>query len=255
MEFYGYPTLAEVMLYWNLPSSLWISVFERMSGILNLFKQRPAAQVPAGVWREMYAVKVRGRVEEYLSSLAPEISARLTGGKLSLNGTELSAWPDISRGLDRAADSLANTKDFVIVHGDFCFNNILCEPYMGLVKLLDPRGSFGAGAVGIYGDRKYDWAKLGHSVVGRYDYIVNDLFHLEGDGREFEMQIFDRDWQSDLEGMFWDQCEKEGLDFKQISFIMGTLFLSMTPLHRGQHKRQLAFFLTGLKFMTEASAH
>jgi hypothetical protein len=45
--------------------------------------------------------------------------------------------------------------------------------------------------------------------------------------------------------------EKNGYKFEDIKFIMGTLFLSMCPLHRDSPKRQMTFFLHGLKIINE----
>jgi len=63
------------------------------------------------------------------------------------------------------------------MHGDLCFCNILYDINSQAIKLLDPKGSFGK--IGIYGDIKYDIAKLKHYVHGKYDFIINDLFHLK----------------------------------------------------------------------------
>ena len=71
-------------------------------------------------------------------------------------------WPD----LERAVASLSREGPGSIMHGDFCLSNILYDLRSRICKLLDPRGSFGAS--GIYGDPRYDVAKLYHSVYGLY---------------------------------------------------------------------------------------
>ena len=73
-------------------------------------------------------------------------------------------------------DRLAENVQGCIVHGDLCLSNILYDLRSRICKLLDPRGSFGA--AGIYGDPRYDVAKLYHSIYGLYDFITNDLFHV-----------------------------------------------------------------------------
>jgi hypothetical protein len=198
----------------------------------------------------MYIEKVRARVGEYRAEgVATDSFAEKA---VKLNGLSLLPWSEIEGRSGDFVRELARDSDFTLVHGDFCMGNILCEPYMGLVKLIDPRGSFGESCVGPYGDRKYDWAKLGHSILGRYDYIVNDLFHVVRNEEGYKMVTYDRPWQNELEELYWSYCEHAGIDRRQIQFIMGSLFLSMTPLHKGRANRQLAFFLQGLKYYTEA---
>ena len=43
--------------------------------------------------------------------------------------------------------------------------------------MIDPRGSFGE--YKIHGDKNYDIAKLQHSILGDYDFILNNLFDIE----------------------------------------------------------------------------
>lgn len=252
IEFYGYPTLAEVMLYWNLPGSLWQGVFQRLGEILTQFR-KSAGQLPSSAWSEVYVDKVRERVKAYREQMtAGESEDLFAPSGLRLNGTALMSWREVSDLLPALLKTIQKADDVSLIHGDFCFNNILCEPYGGLIKLLDPRGSFGESAVGIFGDHKYDWAKLGHSVVGRYDYIVNDLFQVSGVAGSYDLTVFDRPWQAELDSLFWSISESSGIEPRTLQIIMGTLFVSMTSLHQDNPKRQLAFFLTGMRFFTQA---
>lgn len=57
-----------------------------------------------------------------------------------------------------------------------------------IFKLIDPRGRLDSEAT-IYGDPRYDIAKLRHSVVGLYDFIVQGLFKLTETDSEFEYKI------------------------------------------------------------------
>src|SRR5690606_40930853 len=42
-----------------------------------------------------------------------------------------------------------------IMHGDFCFSNILFDSRSNRIKLIDPRGINANGEISIYGDQKY----------------------------------------------------------------------------------------------------
>ena len=52
--------------------------------------------------------------------------------------------------------------EFSVIHGDPCFTNILIEETYNFMRLIDPRGSFGS--FDIYGDSRYDLAKIFHSM-------------------------------------------------------------------------------------------
>lgn len=119
-----------------------------------------------------------------------------------------------------------------------------------IIRLIDPRGSFGV--KGIYGDPRYDIAKLRHSVAGMYDFIVADMFEVKkNNDAEFEAEAFG--WQG-LEPIIADfdlQIEKAGYNIQHIKLIEGLLFISMLPLHSDYPKRQLMMFLTGIKRLNE----
>jgi streptomycin 6-kinase len=53
-----------------------------------------------------------------------------------------------------------------VLHGDFCFSNILYDFRMGRIKTIDPRGIDLNNELTIYGDTRYDLAKLSHSILG-----------------------------------------------------------------------------------------
>ena len=59
-----------------------------------------------------------------------------------------------------------------ILHGDFCFSNILYDSRSQKIKVIDPRGINYNKEMTIYGDQKYDFAKLTHSLIGLYDFIM-----------------------------------------------------------------------------------
>jgi hypothetical protein len=136
-----------------------------------------------------------------------------------------------------------------VIHGDFCFSNILFDIGHQIIRLIDPRGSFGP--KGIYGDARYDIAKLRHSVCGLYDYIVADMFELEeADGR-FSSTLFVNGTPRMVGAMFDRLVVDAGYDLDEIRLIEGLLFISMIPLHQGHASRQRLMFLTGLTLLNE----
>ena len=95
--------------------------------------------------------------------------------------------------LTKKLEHLEEKSKLHLIHGDFCFNNILCDPLYTTVKLIDPRGesaprnNYPPG----YGDSRYDLVKLFHSIGGHYDSIVNDLFRLRWQSsKDLEFEVY-----------------------------------------------------------------
>ena len=137
------------------------------------------------------------------------------------------------------------------MHGDFCFNNILYDLNSGILRLIDARGSFGESCVGIYGDIKYDLAKLTHSVIGGYDFIVNGGFHLSADRNQYIYTINFRDTTAYLTSLNRKLIQQFGFKESDILFLVGLLFVSMCPIHQDDPRRQAVMYLHGIKYINE----
>jgi hypothetical protein len=179
----------------------------------------------------------------------PEL-VRLTrqAGPLTVNGRRMqnlpALWPRITAEVDRLAANVEGS----IVHGDLCLSNVLYDLRSRVCKLLDPRGSFGV--AGIYGDPRYDVAKLYHSVYGLYDFLTNDLFHVAVDGDEIRLEIRTRPYHRQIrerfEKVFFPRFER-----REILLLTGLLFASMPALHYDAPARQLAMYTRALELFDE----
>lgn len=136
-----------------------------------------------------------------------------------------------------------------ISHGDACFSNMLYDKRIRLLKLIDPRG---ANAVDdLYLDPHYDLAKLSHSVLGGYDFLVNGVYDVVIDD-ELRMQlvtpepIFD-----ECATLFIDALTQRALDVRRIRLYEASLFMSMLPLHRGEPRNVLAYTLCAAATLDE----
>lgn len=122
-----------------------------------------------------------------------------------------------------------------------------------IVRLIDPRGNFGG--YGIYGDNNYELAKLLHSLDGKYDLIVEDLFEVNLTDEEINYRIFYNQKQDDIKNLFYEKLKEYEIDRKKIQLIESLLFLSMVPLHSDSYDRQLLMISLGIekinKFLKE----
>lgn len=247
MEYYGYPTLAEVFVFENVDPGIWEQVFVHLRDIMVDHFMRHRRPLEAGVLEQMYLGKTRKRLE---SMAGPEELLALVNyeGTIVVNGREVPSiralWPRLEAEVERLAENVQGS----IVHGDLCLSNILYDLRSRVCKLLDPRGSFGAS--GIYGDPRYDVAKLYHSIFGLYDFITNDLFHVSIDGTRIDLDIRSRPQHRQIQERFEKVFFAE-FDRREILLITGLLFASMPALHYDAPRRQMAMVARALQLFGE----
>ena len=250
MEYYGYPTLAEVFVFENVDPAIWEQVFLHMRQIIEQGFMRKQFPLPQGVLQGMYLEKTKRR----LAGLqGPDELVRLVrhAGPLSINGRRVQNLPAVWDRITAEVDRLANNVQGSIVHGDLCLSNVLYDLRSRVCKLLDPRGSFGV--AGIYGDPRYDVAKLYHSVYGLYDFLTNDLFHVSVSGDEIRLAIRARPYHRQIRERF-EKVFFPLFDRREILLLTGLLFASMPALHYDAPARQLAMYVRALELFDELFA-
>lgn len=158
----------------------------------------------------------------------------------------------ISQILNRISPLLPTSAKKTIMHGDFCFSNILYDFKADRIKVVDPRGiDFNKNAT-IYGSYIYDIAKLSHSVIGHYDKIISGLYSLDVSDGNISFNLYDKENISDLEVWFVKQCKvRYGLDRDSILAMQIHLFLSMLPLHADDITRQQALFANTFRLFSD----
>ena len=139
-----------------------------------------------------------------------------------------------------------NCGDFVLLHGDNTFSNMMLDKNMEPV-LIDPRGYFGK--TEIYGDPAYDWAKLYYSIVGNYDQFNR---------KEFTLTIGENDVQLDIRSNGWEQMEEEffnllegEVDRESIRLIHAVIWLSLTTYAWEDYDSICGAFYNGIYYLEE----
>jgi dTDP-glucose pyrophosphorylase len=246
-EYYGYPTLAELFLYGDLHADTWKSILRQVLAIHSEFKQYKGALSKDDIVM-MYTSKVFQRIAETVSQ-DPEWHVYLERETIVFNGVPLRNLHSLKQGIYQKAEQIAENARVCIIHGDLCFSNILFDLNNQIIRLIDPRGRFGQ--KGIYGDPRYDIAKLRHSVHEFYDYIVADMFDLREESERSEAAFYDISVMRSVGDSFDEMIAGSGYGLDEIKFIEGLLFISMLPLHRGHMRRQKMMYLTGLALLNE----
>lgn len=248
MEYYGYNTLAEYMLYWDVKNYTWNKIFFSLEIVLSKFKKYKYS-IGRNAYHKFMYEKLISRVEEFKMQLGND--SKLFDDEIIINGKKYKNINIMMDKIENKVNNLYKENDFCIMHGDLCFNNILYDIKSNIVRLIDARGSFGESCVGIYGDMKYDLAKLTHSVIGSYDFIVNNLFSLICSDDGFAYKVVRRENYEILYDLNINMIKQLEHNEKDILFLVGILFISMCPLHADDVNRQKVMYLHGLKYINE----
>ena len=117
---------------------------------------------------------------------------------------------------------IARVKEYNVIHGDPTFSNTLVDKD-NKIWLIDPRGSFGD--TKIYGDRRYDWAKLYYSAVGNYDSMNSKQFLVNVmSGPVVELDIASNGYERYGDIIL----ERSGMSRREMNLIHASIWLALT---------------------------
>jgi hypothetical protein len=247
IEYLHYPTLTELFVFGRLLNRSWQRIFAACDEFLSACSGHPAPAETAIAARALYFEKTMERLEAF---------ARKRGIDLSAPCRFAGSWlPSLEKIAAITADAIsqANPGHLSLVHGDFCFSNILYDARADLIRVIDPRGLDARGTETAYGDIRYDIGKLYHSVVGRYDHIVAGYYNVRHYGAlDVDLDLPDDASLMSIEKSF-HQAEFAGmmLDDASAHEISILLFLSMLPLHDDDVSRQDAFLANAMRLFLQ----
>lgn len=151
--------------------------------------------------------------------------------------------------LEKRLDELKTTCDhFSFIHGDCTFSNLMIREDDTPV-LIDPRGYFGY--TELYGDERYDWAKLYYSLMGNYDQFNLKRFRLE------ISECADIGVKLDIDSNHWEELESDffeltGADKMEIKLLHAVIWLSLTTYAWQDYDSICGAFYNGLWYLEEA---
>jgi hypothetical protein len=256
MEYYSYPALNDIYLYGNLDLSVWRRVFEAIGNVVHQMHSHRFQPTHSGqlekAMRVMYENKTRSRLKPILEDRR---FARFCDEYVYINGQRCMGVVQCLELLPRLAEAvdMYSLDYFTVIHGDLCLSNILYDRRNSFIRVIDPRGEFGD--VGIFGDMRYDLAKLSHSLEGDYDFMLNGMLESGWYGREFRYAAQLDDRHRGVKHLFHKWFLSDfGEYYTQVKFIESLLFLSMVPLHADRFASQEAFLARGLETFNDVAA-
>ncbi len=242
IEYYDYLTLAEYFTFYPLYDFNKEYIFEKLFNNLNkvYLKNKNISLSFNEYMHEMLIRKTYNRIEKW------NRKDLVNKKELIINGKKyVGLYLLLEKLTNRIEKICSEAIDYVsIVHGDLAFSNILFSPKNMIYKFIDPRGNFVVDT--IYGDYRYDLAKLRHCYHGRYDEIINDLFNVSENKNAINISYFKKEPNYSIMDRI---MEKNNININDIELIEGLLFISMISLHSDYPERQLAFFIQGIKML------
>lgn len=226
--------LNELFVFGSLPTYTWKQIFSSTNNFLNqLHKCRVNEKVNFN-----YEKKTIERLEEFTQKLNLNMNE-----SWYFNGEKLPSLNDIVKNLNLYMNEELES---CYIHGDMHFANIMYDFRSELIKTFDPRGMDFDGKVTPAGHNLYDFAKLQHSVIGLYDFIIAGLYELEySKPYELKFELDSPDNVLDIQNVFNEVFNLN--NHKEVFAITIHLFLSMLPLHDDDEQRQFALLANALR--------
>ncbi len=238
LEYLHHPTLADLFVFGRLEPRTWERILAGCDEFLSGCAGRPAPpDAPTGP--DLYLAKTMERLEAHAQATGLDLDA-----PCRLNGQPLPSLTEMAR---QAAALIPDEPAQTLIHGDFCFSNILYDARADLIRVIDPRGMTPDGQITPYGDLRYDLGKLHHSAVGWYDLIIAGYFRLDRPGPlDFDFTLPADPSRQAVAELFLAR-DFAGRSVAVAPAISVLLFLSMLPLHRDDPRRQTALLANGLR--------
>jgi hypothetical protein len=241
---YSYlPTLAELFVFGALGAAVWSQILRSCEEFLRNCAAATLGAPAGPMLRELVIAKTSQRLRRFADDTGFDVDAMVRYGGRPLPS------------LMQMAEDLAGQIEFGsgrqahVMHGDFCFSNILYDSRVQRIRVIDPRGYVHAGEPSIAGDLRYDMAKLAHSVLGRYDQIIAGRYELDPpDGNRFAIAFEDAPHHAWLQSAL-GRLSVAGVcaGGREVQALTICLFLSMLPLHADRPDRQRAFVANALR--------
>lgn len=250
MEYYAYPTLHEMFIYGNYSMDFWKHVLKNLFEVNSEFSKYALdlnEEEKKQALEKIYFHKTISRLKKVSKN---SVFEKYFLKNFYINHKKYKSLNVIINYLEKWIMQLQlyGLQKFNIIHGDYFFANILFEPNTNIIRLIDPRGDFGG--FGIYGDNRYEMAKLSHSIEGKYDFIVEDLFSLNEFENKITYKINSTSQHESIKNVFYELLSQTE-NIKQIRFIESLLFLSMIPLHNDSISRQKVMMCVGVEILND----
>ena len=257
LEYLHHTPLNELYVFADIPPLLWKKIFKECFSFLGECKAHssPDKKQSSADLSALFTGKTTSRLESFSLESGTPLDTVL---QFRSKGAESRTLELSLEGLVKGSESQLPTSETAssLVHGDFCFSNVLYEFRTNRVKVIDPRGLTPNGAQSIFGDIRYDLAKLSHSVLGMYDWIIAGYHNTVFNGHEISITLPETPKLHDIRQLFLEMVESEfSVTPTEIYAMQVHLFLSMLPLHNDDKHRQKALLANAFRLYDIMERH
>ncbi len=215
-----------------------ITILEKLVAALKKLHQSDSIPADSFSLKEAYFNKTMDRLSQ-IEDLIPFGRKEI----IRINGKHCRNIFFYKRELEKKLEELSCEK-FDFIHGDCTFSNMMLKDNAEPV-LIDPRGYFGY--TELYGDARYDWAKLYYSIVGNYD-----SFNL----KNFQLKIGQDEVMLEIESNGWEDMEEEffkltGTIKEEIQLLHAIIWLSLTTYAWEDYDSICGAFYNGLYYLED----
>ena len=241
-EYLYAPTVSELYVFSSIGRPTWRRILASCGRFLTLCAETSNGRNSSATLLRLVGDKTFKRLEDYATAGGIPIDQPLV-----YDGRPL---PSLVKITDIVSEVVreAHVRPETVMHGDFCFSNMLYNSRNGRISVIDPRGYIEDRQPSVFGDTRYDLAKMAHSIIGRYDHILAGRYELAAHDRRFSIAFADEalgEWLGDaFSAMAVDGVPAAGRTVRAITI---SLFLSMLPLHADRPDRQMAFIANALR--------
>lgn len=241
LEYLYNMALNELFVFAHLSEMTWRQILKQMLSFLSSCRAEKApVEAKVNPLDALFSGKTEQRLQEFCGNRGYDWQRQWQyNGQASMSLKELH---------EASLEHLPSSCEPTLMHGDFCFSNILYDFRKDRIKVIDPRGITSDNVLSIYGYLHYDIAKICHSVIGLYDWIIAGYCRVETKDYKINFALADTSHLSAVQQMFIDALAEHYQLTKPTLYAMQIqLFLSMLPLHSDDTVRQDALMANAFR--------
>jgi len=201
------PSLREIYLFLDSTEETWDSIFESLFDNLSVMEKF-------------------GQKNNFMKSVVQKTKDRVRNIEIPIQNKLVNEF------ITELENEIPKFNRPALMHGDYCFSNLLYDFQGNQIKMIDPRGE-------LYGDHYYEVAKLFHSILFDYDFVDSELY-VKKNGT---YKLYNNG-KYKIKELFKNKINKyyTAEEQKYILLITASLFLSMIPLHSHNTNNQEIYY-------------
>jgi len=241
MEYLDWTTLTELANSLELSAEEWATIFFSIHESYLLFNET-TGEVN---FSKLYKVFIEKAIKRARALDSQELKNIFFNGCI-LNGVNRQGLASLL--ISNMGVLFKVTKDVALLHGDFCFSNIMISDDLKKIKLVDPRGGFDDPS--IYGPKAYDIAKLAQSSYSWYDKIVENQYELRRSDNGYTLTLTGHDWTENARDAFDPMLETMGLTEMDAKALAGLMLAGTPGLHLDDPERAISLALNAVLLLS-----